>query len=260
MRHWSESFILIKSAIVAGGFAINDYYDRDVDATYKRNRPIPSGRIRPEKAKVIGYLLLVAGLILAVLALPPLSVFIATTCAFLLDLYSRVLKRKHTIIGNFVTSYSTAITYIFGWSCLLGVLSGKIVLTLFWMFILSLLVCLGREFIKSIQDLKGDKEFNINTIAVKYGVGIAAYSAAAPLILAVILSPLPYVFNLFGFSYLVIIIIVDIMLLVSSFLLIRKIRKIGDREPIFNFAKKIKESLLVAMVVGLFAFSIGLFI
>lgn len=251
---------IVAFLIVAGGFTINDYYDRDIDATNRPDKPIPSGKIKPEKAKAIGYLLLTTGIIISIITLPPLSVFIATTCAFLLDFYSRVLKRKYTIIGNFVTSYSTAITYVFGWSCLISVLNEKIFLTLYWIFIISLLACLGREFIKSIQDMKGDKKFDINNIAIKYGIKKAAFFATIAISIAIIFSPIPYIFGFFGNSYAILITIVDIIILYSCISLIIKIYKIRDKEAIFTYAGKAKTNILIAMGLGLFAFAFGLYI
>ena len=42
---------IVAFLIVAGGFAINDYYDRKIDIANKCNRPIPLGQIHPKNAK-----------------------------------------------------------------------------------------------------------------------------------------------------------------------------------------------------------------
>ncbi|GLY31303.1 SCO3242 family prenyltransferase [Kineosporia sp. NBRC 101731] len=47
------------------GMALNDYADRHVDAAERPDRPIPSGRISPERALALGAGLLVADLVVA---------------------------------------------------------------------------------------------------------------------------------------------------------------------------------------------------
>ncbi len=251
---------IIAFLIVAGGFVINDYYDIKIDIANKRDRPIPLGQIQPDTVKTFGYSLLTAGILLAIFTLPPFAVLVAGTSAFLLDLYSRVLKPKYTLIGNFVTSYSTAITYVFGWSCLLSVISEKIVLTLFWMFVISLSACLGREFIKSIQDKKGDSKSGVNNIAVRYGVRNAAILATVTVLIATIFSPMPYILGLFGLSYLILIIVVDVSTLLLCILLIRKIREVGEGEILYDYARRIKKRFLVTMALGIFAFFMGMIV
>lgn len=251
---------LVSFLIVSGGFAINDYYDYKIDLTEKKHRPIPSGKVPPNNAKIIGYLLLSSGVLLAIATLPILAIYIAGTSAFLLDFYSRVLKTQHTILGNFVTSYSTAITYVFGWSCLLSAISLEIFLTLFPMFIISLFVCLGREFIKSIQDVKGDSKYDIKNIAVRYGANNAAFLATAMIIVAIVISPLPFLFGIYGISYFILILIVDILALFSCLSLISKIKEPDKSNLIPEYARKTKNLLLKLMVVGIFAFGAGVVI
>ena len=44
---------LSMSFIASGGFAINDYYDRESDAVIKPKRPIPSGAVSYKTAVII---------------------------------------------------------------------------------------------------------------------------------------------------------------------------------------------------------------
>lgn len=251
---------IVAFLIVAGGFAINDFYDRDIDAANNRDRPIPSGLIKPSDAKVFGYSLLTAGVILAVLTLNPFAIFIAGTGALVLDLYSRTLKRKHTLIGNLVTSYSTSIIYVFGAACILGVLSEKIILTLFWMVMITLLACLGREFVKSIQDIIGDAKFGVRTVAREYGIRTAAFLATILMIITIVVSPIPYISGLFGISYLALIITVDVSIFILCILLIRKTKELAPGKPLFDYAGKIKNRILYTMAIGILAFGTGLII
>lgn len=49
------------SLLYAGGMYLNDAFDAEFDAQYRRERPIPSGKITADLAKKIGFGLLVAG-------------------------------------------------------------------------------------------------------------------------------------------------------------------------------------------------------
>ena len=51
-----------------GGMALNDYADRDVDAVERPQRPIPSGRVKPDFALRLAQALTAAGVITAGLA------------------------------------------------------------------------------------------------------------------------------------------------------------------------------------------------
>src|SRR5439155_3551801 len=56
------------ACLYLGGIALNDYFDRDVDAVERPERPIPSGAVPPAVAAGLGASLPVAGIALARLA------------------------------------------------------------------------------------------------------------------------------------------------------------------------------------------------
>src|SRR5207249_10512642 len=53
------------ACLYLGGIALNDYFDRDVDAVARPARPIPSGAVPPAVAAGIGAGLLAAGIAFA---------------------------------------------------------------------------------------------------------------------------------------------------------------------------------------------------
>ena len=65
---WRNLTILMLASVClyAGGVVLNDYFDRDVDATERPERPIPSGRIHERDALKLGFRLLGLGCIFAV--------------------------------------------------------------------------------------------------------------------------------------------------------------------------------------------------
>src|SRR5207249_7913430 len=56
------------ACLYLGGMALNDYFDREVDARERPGRPIPSGSVPPALAAALGGGLLVAGVGAAALA------------------------------------------------------------------------------------------------------------------------------------------------------------------------------------------------
>lgn len=61
--------LLVSSAtIYTAGMALNDYFDRDVDALLRPGRPIPSGRVSATAAARLGWSLLAIGFVAAAVA------------------------------------------------------------------------------------------------------------------------------------------------------------------------------------------------
>jgi len=63
---WAELLLLLAvgSAFYEGGMFLNDAFDADIDAKERPNRPIPQGLVSRRAVSVIGYGLLVGGLLL----------------------------------------------------------------------------------------------------------------------------------------------------------------------------------------------------
>jgi 4-hydroxybenzoate polyprenyltransferase len=53
------------ACLYAGGMALNDWADRDLDALERPGRPVPSGRVSPRRALAVAAALGAAGLALA---------------------------------------------------------------------------------------------------------------------------------------------------------------------------------------------------
>lgn len=62
-------FIVMISLLYCGGMVLNDYWDREIDARERPDRPIPSGRVRPELARAFAMGMIVTAMLLPALAL-----------------------------------------------------------------------------------------------------------------------------------------------------------------------------------------------
>src|SRR3954466_15018571 len=75
---WQDAHLTIvivaMSLFYEGGMFLNDYFDREIDARQRPERPIPSFLIAPRTVASIGFALLTAGLaLLGIVGLEPLG-------------------------------------------------------------------------------------------------------------------------------------------------------------------------------------------
>ncbi len=89
-----NQFLLLlgsSSCLYLAGMVLNDYFDCDLDALERPERPIPSGRISANIALCAGFFLLIAGTGLAFLA-GPTSAIVAGILAFFVVSYDALTK------------------------------------------------------------------------------------------------------------------------------------------------------------------------
>ena len=92
--------------------AINDYYDRAIDAINEPSRPIPSGLVSTKEALVFVSVLSVVGFFFAYLA-SLLCLTVAVISWIIMATYVTVGKRSG-LPGNFLVGVCMAIPFIYG--------------------------------------------------------------------------------------------------------------------------------------------------
>jgi len=112
------------TAASAGCDVLTSYVDRDIDAIMYRtkHRPIPSGRIKAERALMWGLLLSLVGLGLAWWINPLAFLWIGLGVVDNVVVYSMLLKRRspwNIILGG----VSGGLPVMFGWSAVTGTIS-----------------------------------------------------------------------------------------------------------------------------------------
>lgn len=70
------------ACLYAGGVVLNDYFDRHLDKIERPERPIPSGRVPPRAASILGVLLLASGIVLAFRATQTAGLVASAIAAF----------------------------------------------------------------------------------------------------------------------------------------------------------------------------------
>jgi len=250
LDHWFPLIAAVVVLVAAGGYAINDYFDRDIDAINKPERPIPSGRISPHEALFLSIVVGVAGLGIALL-IGPLAFVYALVNAVLVYTYSWRLKRTG-FIGNIVIAFNSASSIIFG-----GLAYAELVKawhslnTVIVVASIAFLLVLAREFVKGVEDYVGDKAHGVRTLAVTLGPKRASLIALATILMVVVVSPLPFILGLYSIAYLVLAAIVDVIALYST------LKLVYAQDPVKEAAKA-RRALKICFLIGAIAFIVGL--
>jgi geranylgeranylglycerol-phosphate geranylgeranyltransferase len=229
--------------LTAASMAINDYYDRDIDAINEPERPIPSGVIKPAEAVAFAFFLTAIGLLTAFLTSVPCLILAVFSYAVSVS-YTTVGKRSG-LPGNFLVAACVSVPFVYGSLAA----SGKVELNVLIFASMAFLSVTGREITKGIVDVQGDRAQNVKTLAVRFGEKAAAYAAVVFFILAILLSPLPLLLDLVSLWFVPPVAATDIGLVASSLMLLKNY----SREN----ARKAKNVVLLWFLLGLTAFIIG---
>jgi geranylgeranylglycerol-phosphate geranylgeranyltransferase len=229
--------------LTAASMAINDYYDRKIDAVNEPSRPIPSGLVSLKEVAGLVVFLSLVGFVFAVLV-SLLCLFVAVVSWIIVIAYVTVGKRSG-LPGNFLVSACVATPFVYGSVTVAGGVELNV-----WLFVLMVFLSnTGREITKGIVDVKGDAVEGVKTLAVRYGERSAAVVAVVFYVLAVVLTPFPLLLGLVSFWFVPFVLVIDVGLVVCSVLLLVD----HSREK----ARRIKNLVLLWFVFGLLAFILG---
>jgi geranylgeranylglycerol-phosphate geranylgeranyltransferase len=163
--------------IAAAGMVINDIFDVEVDKINKPNRPLPRGALSVKQAVAYTVALWASGVVLAFL-ISVASGILALIFSGIGLLYAARVKVLG-FLGNFVVAFSFAFGFIYGsliTSMERGILRIPLMTLLF--FITAFMVLQGREIIKGMEDVEGDKCRDAKTIACVYGLKRASIAGS----------------------------------------------------------------------------------
>jgi 4-hydroxybenzoate polyprenyltransferase/geranylgeranylglycerol-phosphate geranylgeranyltransferase len=149
------------------GLYLADYYDRTLDAIQKPQRPLPSGRIIPTEALVVGALFAIAGLLLT-LFLPWLTIILVITVSVLVFCYAKFTKTRG-LLGNFNRGALTVVTYLFGVFSV-GMPISSIPMSLWVLSLVFFFHDTNSNIIGAIRDVHGDTTGGYKTTPVLYGI------------------------------------------------------------------------------------------
>lgn len=245
LNNWINVFYgLVTGFMLTGAaMAINDYYDRAIDAINEPARPIPSGAVSPRGALLFATLSSATGFVFASLTMP-LCLGVAAVSWVLVVTYLTIGKRSG-LPGNFLVSACVATPFIYGSIIVTGQVQPNV-----WLFAaMAFLSNTGREITKGIVDVKGDQTEGVKTLAVRYGEKPSAVAAAFFYISAAALTPFPWALGLVSFWFVPVVLITDIGLIICSIILLKDYTR--------ESARQIKKVVLVLFLNGLLAYLFG---
>lgn len=225
--------------ITGAGNAINDYFDADIDAINKPMRPIPLGRVSRNAALYLSLLLFGLGIALAY-TINIICFAIALANSMMLIVYARNLKRT-ALAGNISVGYLTGSTFLYGGA--LFEITGLVQTS--GLFALAMLATIAREIAKDIEDIDGDSAMGLDTLPIRIGSRRAGSAASAFGVIAVLLSPVPYLSLGFSVWYLVVVMFANLCFLIA----ILRLKK-GDAAGSSRLFKQAMMVALAAFVVG----------
>lgn len=164
-------------------FAINDYFDIDVDkANKKRDRPLVTGELRRRDALYVTCAALAVG-ISASLPIDAYAFIIAAAFGALAMLYSYKLKET-LLLGNLYVAFSMAIPFIYGDF----VVSTHLYLSILLVSAMIFLSGVAREIHGTVRDFEGDRRRRVSSLPVLIGKQGASAVAAGLYVVAIAIS------------------------------------------------------------------------
>lgn len=199
---------IVVTLITAAGNVINDYYDADIDAVNRPDRPIPSGQVSRTSALWYAVLLFGAG-IAASLFTNIICIAFAVANSLLLALYAARLKSL-PVAGNISVAYLSGSMFLFG-----GAFAGiDGLIRLVPIAVMTFLAMMARELLKDAEDVEGDTVGGASTLPIRIGVRKTASIAFVFVGLSALASLVPFLW--WGIPYLVLILLVDAVLIIAS--------------------------------------------
>jgi geranylgeranylglycerol-phosphate geranylgeranyltransferase len=240
-----ESLLLffIVALITAAGNVINDFFDAEIDAINRPDRPIPSGAVSRGVARGFAVTLFLAGILVSFYT-NFLCIGITIFNALLLIAYAAKLKTT-PLIGNIVVAYLSASIFLFG-----GALNGLDGLVrIIPIAAITFFAMLSRELLKDAEDVEGDRAGGADTVPIRIGIKKTTEFALITTVLAVLASFIPYLW--WGAWYLGGIIAVDIIIIIAA------LRGLNCETPACVKASKASSLLKAGMFTSLVVFTLS---
>ncbi len=234
--------------LAASGNIINDVYDIEIDKINRPERPIPRGSISLKQAKELFFLYLFIGIILSlvntlILSLPLINLALAFFFGFMAWVYAKWGK-KSGFFGNIIVGVSFSIGLVYG-----AYLNTPIIPPyIFYFFITAFSLLVAREIIKGCEDIEGDKNHGVKTLAIKIGIKSSRNISVIFVLLAVMFFILPIFTTILNFFFFIVFMVIG--LIEVGYIIVLMFTSDLRKEDL----KKISLLLKIAMFLGLIAF------
>ncbi len=231
-----------ESLTFSAGNIINDLFDIEIDKINRPERVLPKGDMKKNEAVFIYLVFVLLSIILSYKINPTVFVIIVLT-NLILFLYSFAIK-KMILIDNVIVAAVVGSAFIVGAASVGNIKAGYI------LFVFALLINLAREIVKDMEDLKGDTAKGMKSFPSVFGFANSRIMVLVSTVLLIVVTFYPYVFNLYGLAYFLI-----VLIFVNPFLIFI-LYKLYKNDSINNL-KKVSFYLKITMVLGLTAIYFG---
>ncbi|MGM0404612.1 MAG: UbiA family prenyltransferase [Thermoplasmatota archaeon] len=229
-------------------FALNDYFDYPIDKRNDRtDRPLVRDDLSPMTALLVTFIFFPMGIITAFYV--NYTCFIIALITGLFALSYDIKLKKIKLVGNYYIAYTMAIPFLFG-----GVAFSPNIPSIIWILSsMAFLSGVGREILKDIMDLEGDKEEKVRSLPMLLGEKKSFIISGMFFISAVSISLIPFIVNIDpsffrNYFYLVSVSFANILFLwITVSIVVKKYPRV----------KLFRKMTLIAMMLGLVAFLIG---
>ena len=240
--------ILTYFFLAGSGMVINDYYDIEIDKINRPERPIPRGSITLKQAKILWIITALIGIVLAILQsvlfnITYVIIIIAIFFVFIGWLYA-AWGKKSGFIGNIIVSISFSIGLIYG--AILN--NSNVPFYIYFFFLTSFFLLLSREIIKGCEDIEGDKNEGVKTLAIKIGIKKSTKISMIFAILAIAFFILPYFTNILNPIFFLISMVFGLGVVLYAVIIMAK------RNLVRKHFKKVSLILKLGAYLGLIAF------
>jgi geranylgeranylglycerol-phosphate geranylgeranyltransferase len=227
--------------IGSAGNIINDVFDIEIDRVNKPHRAIAAGLVSRKGGIAWAAVCGLAGIVLSV-PLGSGALLIATGSIVILYCYSAGLKRV-PLLGNVLVGMITGLAFIYG-GYAAGVPLAGIVPAAF-----ACLMNVGREILKDIEDMPGDRASDHRTFPLIAGERSALGLTSIVLLGVLVASLLPWTLQRYTSWYLPLAIIVDVLILLSLVIVWHR----PERSTVRHASALLKWGMLA----GILAFTAG---
>ncbi len=231
-------FFISGSAIV-----LNDYFDLEVDKINTPTRPLAAGVISPSEA--IGLAMVTGFLGLLVSAVMGIDAFLLCVIFWIIGVLYNWKFKEAGLIGNLMVSSSVGITFILG-GMAVGDPWNRIVWCFAWM---AFFIDLGEEIAGDAMDIEGDKQRHSRSIAIQHGRRFALNISSLSFALVILVSLVPVLFGWMGGSYLVLILVTDVVIV---FFMARLLKSRSSEE-----GRSAMRGIYLGALLGVFAAIVG---
>lgn len=235
-----------------GAFALNDYADYEKDNINKRmDRPLVRGTIRKEHALVVAVVTLAAAFLLGLMFVG--KAFVILVVFLVLGVLYDIKLKQYSALKNLTLALCVAIPFPAG-----NIIIQDTIVPMVWFItIVAFIVGFGREVMKDLMDVEGDRATGVKTFPMIIGERASAMIVVILYVLTVFLTLPPFIMGISDIYYLnpfygVLILVCDLLLLFTCYLLSFRLS--------LATVKKCRTYTWMAMIVAVMAFFVPLVI